>query len=55
MDSRTWGTITKAQHAALAEFLARFVVICPDADNRIDPADKKRIATVRKILGLPKT
>jgi hypothetical protein len=25
MDSRTWGTLTKVQHAALVEFLHRFV------------------------------
>ena len=28
----------------------RFIDIYPDADNKIDPADKKRIANVRKIL-----
>jgi hypothetical protein len=32
------------------EFLNRFIDICPDVDNKIDPADKKRIAKVKKIL-----
>jgi hypothetical protein len=52
MDSHTWGTLTKVQHAALVEFLHRFIAICPDADNNIDPADKKRIAQVKKILNV---
>jgi len=37
---------------ALREFLNRFVDICPDADNKIDPADKRRIAKVKKILNV---
>ncbi len=54
MDSRTWGTLTKVQHTILVEFLQRFVAICPDADNHIDPADRKRIAQVKKILNVLK-
>jgi hypothetical protein len=50
MDNRTWGTLTKKQVEVLREFLDRFVAVCADADNRIDPADRKRIATVKKIL-----
>jgi hypothetical protein len=50
MDTRIWGTLTKTQHEVLREFLNRFVHICPDADNKIDPANKKRIAKVKKIL-----
>ena len=49
-DSRIWGTLTKTQHEVLREFLNRFIDICPDADNKIDPADKKRIARVKRIL-----
>jgi hypothetical protein len=45
-----WGTLTKREVEILREFLNRFIDICPDADNKIDPADKKRIAAVRKIL-----
>jgi hypothetical protein len=56
-DTRIWGTLTKTQHEVLREFLNPFIDICPDADNKIDPADKKRIAKVKKILnaqsGLP--
>jgi len=51
-DSRTWGTLTKKHIEVLREFLQRFVDICPDADNKIDPADKKRIATVKTILNM---
>jgi hypothetical protein len=43
-DSRIWGTLTKKQVEVLREFLQRFIAICPDADNQIDPADRKRIA-----------
>jgi len=43
-DSRIWGTLTKTQHEVLREFLNRFIDICPDADNKIDPADKKQEA-----------
>jgi hypothetical protein len=50
MDDRVWGTLTKKQVEILREFLHRFIDICPDADNKIDPADKKRIAKVKKIL-----
>jgi hypothetical protein len=49
-DFRIWGTLTKKQVEVLREFIQRFIDICPDADNKIDPADKKRIATVWKIL-----
>jgi hypothetical protein len=48
MDDRVCGTMTKKQVAILREFLQRFIDICPDADNKIDPADKKRIAKVKK-------
>ena len=50
MDDRVWGTLTKKQVEVLREFLDRFIDICPDADNKIDPADKRRIAKVKKIL-----
>jgi hypothetical protein len=50
VDTRVWGTLTKKQVEVLREFLNRFIDICPDADNKIDPADKKRIRTVKKIL-----
>jgi hypothetical protein len=50
MDNRVWGTLTKKQVEVLREFLLRFIDICPDADNKIDPADKKRIEKVKKIL-----
>jgi hypothetical protein len=49
-DTRIWGTLTKKQVEVLREFLQRFIDICPDADNKIDPADRKRIAKVKKIL-----
>lgn len=45
--SNIWGTLTKDQVEVLREFLNRFIDICPDADNKIDPADKKRIAKVK--------
>ena len=48
--SDTWGTLTKKEVEVLREFLQRFIDICTDADNKIDPADKKRIAKVKKIL-----
>ncbi len=50
MNDRIWGTLTKKQVEVLREFLNRFIATCPDADNKIDPADKKRIAKVKKIL-----
>jgi hypothetical protein len=49
-DTRVWGTLTKKQVEVLREFLNRFIDICPDADNRIDPSDRKRIAKVKRIL-----
>jgi hypothetical protein len=52
MDSRVWGTLTKTQHEVLREFLQRFIDICPDEDNKIDPADKQRIAKVKKVLNI---
>ena len=51
-DSRIWGKLTKKQVEVLREFLQRFIDVCPDADNKIDPADKKRIATVKTILNM---
>ena len=51
-DTRIWGTLTKTQHEVLREILNRFIHICPDADNKIDPADKKRIAKVKTILNV---
>ncbi len=50
MNSRVWGTLAKTQHEVLREFLNRFIDICPNADNNIDPTDKKQIAKVEKIL-----
>jgi|HubBroStandDraft_6_1064221.scaffolds.fasta_scaffold114886_1 hypothetical protein len=47
-----WNTLTKKEVETLREFLQRFIAICPDADNKIDPADKKRIAAVRRILNV---
>jgi hypothetical protein len=52
MDSRIWGTLTKAQHVTLCEFLFRFMQVCTDVNNTVDPADKRRIAKVRKILNI---
>ena len=51
-DTHIWATLTKKQVEVLREFLDRFIAICPDADNKIDPADQKRIATVKKILNI---
>jgi hypothetical protein len=44
MDPLAWGTMTNTHHKILREFLQRFIGICPDADNEINPSDKKRIA-----------
>ena len=52
MNNGIWSTLTKTEHEDLREFLNRFIYICPDADNKIDPADKKRVATVKKILNI---
>jgi hypothetical protein len=49
-NTRIGGTLTKRQVETLREFLQRFIEVCPDADNNIDPADKKRIAKVKRIL-----
>ncbi len=49
-DTRIWGTLMKKQVEDLREFLHRFIDICSDADNKIDAADKRRIAKVKKIL-----
>ena len=49
-DSRIFGTLTEKEAEVLREFLQRFIQICPDADNKIEPADRKRIARVKKIL-----
>ena len=46
-NTRIWGTLTKKQVEVLREFLNCFIHICPVADNKIDPADKKRIAILR--------
>jgi hypothetical protein len=51
-NSRIFGTLTKKEAEVLREFLKRFIEVCPDADNKIDPADRKRIAAVKKILNL---
>jgi hypothetical protein len=48
--TRVWGALTKKQVEVLRKFLNRFIAICPDADNKIDPADRRRIAAVKKIL-----
>jgi hypothetical protein len=50
--SGNFGMLTKKEAEVLREFLQRFIQICPDADNKIDPADKKRIATVKKTLNV---
>jgi len=49
-DTRIWGTLTKKQVEVLRQFLHRFIDIRLDADNKIDPADKTRIARVKNIL-----
>jgi hypothetical protein len=49
-DSRILGALTKKEAEVLREFLQRFIQICPIADNKIDPPDRKRIARVKKIL-----
>ena len=51
-ETRIWGTLTKKQIEVLREFPQRFIDICLDTDNKINPADKKRIATVKKILNM---
>ena len=48
--SGNFGMLTKREAEVLREFLERFIAICPDADNKIGPADRKRIAKVKKIL-----
>jgi len=48
--SSIWGTLNLTEVEVLREFLNRFISVCPDADNKIDAADKKRIAKVKKIL-----
>ena len=52
MDDRVWAMLMKKQVEVLREFLQRFIDIFPGADNKIDPADKKRIATVKMILNI---
>jgi hypothetical protein len=47
-----FGTLTKKEAEVPREFLHRFIQICPDADNKIDPADRKRIARVKRILSV---
>jgi hypothetical protein len=47
---RIFGTLTKKEAEVLREFLQRLIEICPDADNKVDPADRKRIARVKKML-----
>jgi hypothetical protein len=49
-DSRIFGTLSKKETEVLREFLQRFIQICLDADNKIDPADNRRILKVKKIL-----
>lgn len=43
-------TLKAREVLILREFLQRFIVLCPDDDGKIDPADKRRIAKVEKIL-----
>ena len=50
MADRAWGTLTKKEIEVLREFVQRFIDICPDAENKLDPADRKRIEMVKKIL-----
>jgi hypothetical protein len=50
--SNIWGALTKKEVEILREFLDRFTAVCPDSDNKIDPADKKRIVKVKEILGV---
>jgi hypothetical protein len=47
-----FGMLTKREAEVLREFLQRFIAICPDADNKIDPADRKRVTKVKRILGV---
>jgi hypothetical protein len=46
-----WGTLTLDQIMTLRELLVRFAMVCPPADGKIDPADRKRIREVEKIIG----
>jgi hypothetical protein len=46
------GTLTQKEVEVLRELLNRFISICPDANNKINPADAKRIKAVKKILGI---
>jgi hypothetical protein len=50
--SGNFGMLTKREAEVLGEFLQRFIEVCPDADNNIDPADRKRIRAVKEILGV---
>ena len=50
--SGNFGMLAKREAEVLREFLQRFITICPDDDGKIDPADRKRIAKVKKILGV---
>ena len=52
VDTRIFGTLTKREAEVLREFVQRFIVICPDDDGKLDPADKKRIRAVKKILSV---
>jgi hypothetical protein len=49
--SQIWGTLTRGQIETLREFFVRFAMVCPDVDGKIDPADRKRIREVEKIIG----
>jgi len=55
MADRDWGRLTKKEVEILREFLQRFIDICPDTDNKIDPADRKRSAAVKKIFDVYKS
>lgn len=44
--------LTKREAEVLRELLQRFIEVCPDADNRIDSAERKCIANEKRILGV---
>lgn len=45
-----WGALSRREAEVLPEFLQRFITICPDDGGKTDPADKKRIRAVKRIL-----
>ena len=50
-EATTKAFVTHGQIETLRDSLVRFVMICSDQENKIDPADRKRIGEVEKIIG----